>query len=111
MDGLGLDEISEVRLLAQFGQAIGDPAGGATGRGDEANLRGRELPGLDGILEERVQRIGLTGAGAAGENHERPLSETLQGVGLLLVQLIRFRDVLGRGETPGLVALDGQLQD
>ena len=111
MDGLGLDEISEVRLLAQFGEAIGDPAGGAAGRGDETNLRGCEFPGLDGILEERIQRVGLTRTRAAGENHERALSETLQGVGLLWIQTIGRSNVLGRGETPGLVALDGQLQN
>ena len=73
----GLDEIREGRLLAQFGKAVGDSAGSAARRRDESNLGGGEFTRLDGILEERIERIGLTGTGTTGKNHERSLGEAL----------------------------------
>ncbi len=61
MDGLGLDEIREGRLLAQFGESVGDTTRGTAGRGDETNLGGREFAGFDGVLEERIESVSLTG--------------------------------------------------
>ena len=97
MDGLGLYEVREGRLLAQFGKAVGDATRGTSGRGDEANLGGRKFAGGDGVLEQRIERVGLTGTRTTGQDHERTLGETLQGVGLLWIQTIGRGDILGGG--------------
>ena len=111
MDGLRLHEVCESGLLAQGGQSVGDPAGGAARRGDETNLSRRKLPGRHGILQQGIQGIGLTRARAAGQDHERARREAVQGFGLFGIQAIRRGDIIGGCEAPGLVTLHGKLED